>query len=491
MWKLLLTATLIILALPIACSDSSQETLAPRNIDATPLPPANTPEPEGTAPAQTPASTAAPTPTAASEATPNPSPTPEPTSTPPPIPEDETPAGVLSPLSVHGDEIVDSELSDAELECIKEIGPFMYQRWDFILPGPGYQEERAKIIGCLEDETVARIFVADTAEGVPTLSLESSACIRAAFKVIDPRLMMLAKVEGFPEDTLSSATILSLVTMACLNDAEWETAAELLREESELRELMRCMMEKLGGPGEMTAAMTAEDEEHQKALAESATVCTEETRPVPDGEPAVLAEKPEPASTPEPASIAPLDPDDSPDLLSRLSEEERDCITDVESLADFWSRHPFLGYVVDYEEVAQQFGCLGDETLLDLHLANLAWYFQDLGGELMVDTTSCIQDGLEGIGLGTLIHEAHTAEPRFVREMYTAFRDLTVFYCLSEEEAALAASDSGITDEEYDGMVCVVDAFGGLKGMNKAYRNTGAEELTEMLMTNLYSCPGA
>ena len=39
-------------------------------------------------------------------------------------------------------------------------------------------------------------------------------------------------------------------------------------------------------------------------------------------------------------------------------------------------------------------------------------------------------------------------------------------------------------------MICTVDAFGGLERMNKAYRNTGAEEFTEMLLTNLYGCPG-
>ena len=74
--------------------------------------------------------------------------------------------------------------------------------------------------------------------------------------------------------------------------------------------------------------------------------------------------------------------------------------------------------------------------------------------------------------------------------MYTALWDLTVFNCLSEKEAALAASDSGITDEEYDGMICIVDAFGGLERMNKAYRNTGAEEFTKMLLNNFYGCPG-
>ena len=344
--------------------------------------------------------------------------------------------------------------------------------------------------GCLEDETLARIFLADTAEGVGPLSQDTSTCVGAAFKEIDPRSMMLAKVEGFPEDTLNSATTLHFVTMACLSDEEWETAAEWVREDPELREVMQCLMGKLGGPGEMATAMTVGDEEDQKALAEAAEDCAEEMRPTPRETPASPTATLESASTPEPSSIVPLDPDDPAELLSRLSQDERDCVTDFELLGSFLSRHPFLDYVVDYEDVAQQLGCLRDETLLELHLAFLAWYFQDLGGTFRADTASCIQDGLNGISLGTLIHEAHTAEPRFVREMYTAFWDLTVFYCLSEQEAALAASDSGITDEEYDGMICIVDAFGGLEGMNKAYRNIGPEEFTEMLMTNLYGCPG-
>ncbi len=38
-------------------------------------------------------------------------------------------------------------------------------------------------------------------------------------------------------------------------------------------------------------------------------------------------------------------------------------------------------------------------------------------------------------------------------------------------------------------MICTVDAFSELEGFTEAYRNTGAEEFTEMLLTNLYGCP--
>ena len=56
----------------------------------------------------------------------------------------------------------------------------------------------------------------------------------------------------------------------------------------------------------------------------------------------------------------------------------------------------------------------GDESLLRLELARLAWYFQDLGGELRADTASCIQDGLKGISIGILIHDARTAKPSLI-----------------------------------------------------------------------------
>ena len=172
--------------------------------------------------------------------------------------------------------------------------------------------------------------------------------------------------------------------------------------------------------------------------------------------------------------------------MSRLTEYERDCVTDLELLAGFLSKPPR----VDYEDVTQQIVCLGDETLLHLDLARLAWYFQNLGGELRADTASCIQNGLEGISIGILTHEAHTAKPSSVRQMHNVFRDLTFFYCLSDEEAALAAPDFAITDEEYDEMICTVDALGGLDGLNDGYRNTGAEEFTRELLTNISRCRG-
>ena len=192
----------------------------------------------------------------------------------------------------------------------------------------------------------------------------------------------------------------------------------------------------------------------------------------------------EPTATSEPSGIAPLAPDESAGLLSRLLQSERDCITDFDLLADFWSKHPD----VDYEDVAQQIGCLRDETLLSLYLASLAWHLQDLGGAFRADTASCIRGSLNGISLGGIVREAHTAERDLVRQAHTAVWDLTVWYCLSEEEVVLAGPDSGITSDEYGGMMCTVEAFGGLEGLTHMYKTTEVEEFTDALLTNTSGC---
>ena len=141
-----------------------------------------------------------------------------------------------------------------------------------------------------------------------------------------------------------------------------------------------------------------------------------------------------------------------------------------------------------YEDVAQEMGCLQDETILHLHLASLAWYHQDLGGDLRAETASCIRDGLSGISLGGLIRGANTAEGDLVRQAHAAVWDLTVWYCLSEEEVALAGPDSGITDDEYEEMICTVEAFGGLEGLAEAYKSTAMEEFTSRFLTSLLGC---
>ena len=90
---------------------------------------------------------------------------------------------------------------------------------------PTSREEQARLIGCLNDETLARLFLAGFVPGPGPLSTESSECVRAAFDVINPREVMTAGLEGNPGMAMASSMAALSVTMACLSNEEWYQAA--------------------------------------------------------------------------------------------------------------------------------------------------------------------------------------------------------------------------------------------------------------------------
>ena len=212
MLKLFLPATitlLVALATLTACSDT---TPAPEEVPTPTQVPTKVAAP---ASPDAPISTQAPTerPTAAPRATPASPLTPEPTATPLPL-------GVLAPLQALDSQAMLSALSDTELACIGD-NPEKLAR-SLAGPGSAPREEQAKLIGCLEDDTLARIFLAGFVPGPGPLSQETSDCVRAAFAVIDPRTIMTAGMEGDPGRAMAGSMTALSVTIACLNDGEWE-----------------------------------------------------------------------------------------------------------------------------------------------------------------------------------------------------------------------------------------------------------------------------
>ena len=247
MLKLFLTATitlLVTLATLAACSDPTPapETQAPTT--------APTPTASPT-PTETPVPTETPTerPTAAPKATPASTPTPEPTATP-------APPRVLAPLQALDSGAMFSELSEAEKECIGEN-----------------TERQTRYVGCLEDETLARVFLAGFVPGSEPLSQETSDCVRAAFAVIDPRAVMTAGIEGDPGRAMAGSMAALSVTVACLNDEEWEATAPQVGMSLDEREGMQCLLVALGGPGPMAAAMTAAQDGEFAELASAGAEC--------------------------------------------------------------------------------------------------------------------------------------------------------------------------------------------------------------------------
>ena len=273
-------SVLITLAVLAACSDPAptpETAVAPTTgtIAATAPPPGNTPEPTATV---------APTAT----------PTPPPTSNP-------APSGVLTSPPTTDLPPVISSLSEAEFACIGGDP----ERMIAALTGgsPASLEEQARLIGCLDDDTVDLISLS-TIIPVP-LSMETSDCILAGLDVIDPRGVMAAGLEGDPQSAMAGSMAAFTVSIACLNDGEWRSAATRLGMVSEDREGARCLMEILGGPGQMAEAMS-EREDGVDTLSSAVTTCglammSPEPRPefaTPTPMPTAIVETPTVTATP-------------------------------------------------------------------------------------------------------------------------------------------------------------------------------------------------
>ena len=132
-------------------------------------------------------------------------------------------------------------------------------------------------------------------------SPETSGCVLAGLEVIDPRAVMTAGLEGDPETAMAGSMAAFTVSVACLNDEEWEAAAPRLGMEPEDREGMVCIMAALGGPAEMAKAMTeameAEDVVEGTALFTAGLECGMEPWPEPAATPGPAAKTPAPTPT--------------------------------------------------------------------------------------------------------------------------------------------------------------------------------------------------
>ena len=178
---------------------------------------------------------------------------------------------LLAPLSIQDSQALQSSLLETELVCIGNDPETLTRSLTGAVPSS--KQEQAKLLGCLEDETLARIFLDGFVPGPDPLSPESSQCVRAAFDVIDPRKVMTAGPEGNSGAALAGSMAAFTVTMACLNDEEWATASAEMGLRPEERHGMQCLMETLGGPGEMAEAMIAAQEGDLTTLVAAGEEC--------------------------------------------------------------------------------------------------------------------------------------------------------------------------------------------------------------------------
>ena len=299
MAKVLLPGILLILLILVACSDPAptalvEPTAAPQMQATTPatsqLQPTATPTPQ---PTETP--TTAPSPQPAD--TPTPAPAPTATTAPP---QDQPPDGRLTPLTLDNPEAVASQLSNQELACLAEVADAARLLTIFNDPGIATAEEQTKLIGCLQDESLTRMFLSGFIQDTSGLSTETSACVRAGFREIDLRSVMLAGLGGDPGTAMTGSMAALFLTLACLNQEEWNAAAPAMDMEPDDREGMQCLLAEMGGPEEMAAALGPGNESGFVALFAAAAECGLEIGGPPSQVPVVPTTTPEPTATPTP-----------------------------------------------------------------------------------------------------------------------------------------------------------------------------------------------
>lgn len=94
---------------------------------------------------------------------------------------------------------------------------------------------------------------------------------------------MTTGIEGDPATAMAGSMTAFIVTLACLSREEWEAAAPRVGMNLDEQEGIVCVLEQLGSPGEMAAAMIAANEGHAETLSAAAMECGLDMRAAPAG----------------------------------------------------------------------------------------------------------------------------------------------------------------------------------------------------------------
>ena len=122
---------------------------------------------------------------------------------------------------------------------------------------------------------------------------------------------MTAGIDGDPGRAMGGSMAGFLVTTACLNDEEWENSEPETGMSDQDRAGGQCLLEALGGPGQMAEAILLAQEGDLSVMAAAATECGVDMGPVPGQTPPPpmqTATTTTPAPPTPPASTATRDP---------------------------------------------------------------------------------------------------------------------------------------------------------------------------------------
>ena len=277
MSKLMPIGILLALGLLLACSSPADEA----NSAATPAEPAI----RAVQPTPTAAPTATLVPLRRSTPTPVPNPTPTRAAAATPTRPD-TDTGVLAPFTAEDPRAFLSELSPTEQSCVSDS--ITHERLDALLKSlesdsaPPSPEEAAFLLQCLEQEAQLRLFLTGLFQQTGPLSVETSDCIRGGLAALDVEAILLSGVgESADEAALVGGMASFLVMLSCLNEEEWQAASPGLEMRPEDREGIHCLLEKLGGPEGVAAALQPTGEGPPVAFFSAAMECQLQMMPEP------------------------------------------------------------------------------------------------------------------------------------------------------------------------------------------------------------------
>ena len=182
--------------------------------------------------------------------------------------------GAPGPAGMNGAGLLISDLSDAELSCLSEIGDPQQLVTLMNNPETAPPQERDAMVECLEHETRLKIFLKGFTDQTGPLSGDTAACVNAGFRNFDLRAMMLTNPEGPGEQAAMVQGMAGLlITLSCLNEEEWQAASPALDLQPEGREALQCVMNKLGGPEGVDASLESKEGEPPLALFKAAAEC--------------------------------------------------------------------------------------------------------------------------------------------------------------------------------------------------------------------------
>ena len=266
--KLLYYALFISLTTLLACSGTETSPSPTAGAPTQALAPAaaSIPAPTTTPveiPAEAPAQAESPTITLVEE--------PAPTDAPPEI----TPEfGMPSPAGMDDTGSLISQLSSDEQSCLSENGDPKQLLMLMNSPELASPQERDTLAGCLENETLLKVFLKRFTDQAGPMSSDTSACVGAGFQNLDLPAMMLTDPEG-PDEEAGVVQVMAgiIIVLACLDEPEWQTASQTLDLPPDERETLQCTMNLLGGPEGIVAAMESKEGEQPTAFFNAATQC--------------------------------------------------------------------------------------------------------------------------------------------------------------------------------------------------------------------------